>query len=129
MVPITTILDKRLDESDVWAAQAQFSFTDAELRAALKLVCRRTQWSEETPSAYVMSWAREIAQLVADEKKEAIMDAWKLAADQIKSASRQVWPPTVKEIIAEMYRRFGNHLSAQAIDEFARDIGSEPKRK
>lgn len=36
----------------------------------------------------------------------------------------KTFPPTVQEIIAEMYKRFGHRLSAQAIDEFARDFGS-----
>jgi hypothetical protein len=41
------------------------------LKEALALVCKRTQWSEETPSAYDLSWARDIALLLDRTNREA----------------------------------------------------------
>jgi hypothetical protein len=36
--------------------------SEEDLKRALQLVCNRLQWSEETPSPYVIGWARLIAE-------------------------------------------------------------------
>jgi len=45
---------------------------------------------------------------------------------QQKGEKMPTFEPTIKEIIAEMYKRFGHLLGAREIDEFAHDFGRNP---